>query len=47
MNATEIEAALVGRPLPDMLPSDQGWNMPHYDGLSIANLPATVAQLHG
>jgi hypothetical protein len=47
MNATELEAALLARPLPDILPSDQGWVMPAYDGLSIANLPATVVRLLG
>jgi hypothetical protein len=31
--------------LDDLLPSDEGWILPHYDGLSIANIPATIAAL--
>ena len=43
----EIEQQLVERPLPDFLPPDGGWVPPHYEGLSIANLPATIAALLG
>ncbi len=42
-----IEQQLVERPLPDFLPPDEGWVLPHYAGLSIANLPATIAALLG
>lgn len=44
---TEIEQQLLQRPLPDLLPPDENWVLPHYDGLSIANLPATIAALLG
>jgi predicted AlkP superfamily pyrophosphatase or phosphodiesterase len=47
MNAQEIESTILSRPLPALFPQDEGWVMPHYDGLSIANLPATVATLLG
>ena len=47
MDTKEIEQQLLSRPLPDLLPADEGWLLPHYDGLSIANLPATVARLLG
>ncbi len=47
MNAQEIEQSILDRPLPALLPADQGWVMPHYGGLSIANVPATVAALLG
>ncbi|MEJ2737806.1 MAG: hypothetical protein P8189_30335, partial [Anaerolineae bacterium] len=47
MNTQEIESTILARPLPDIFPQDEGWVMPHYDGLSIANLPATVAALLG
>jgi len=47
MNAQEIETRLLSRALPDLLPQDEGWVWPRYDGLSIANLPATVAALFG
>jgi predicted AlkP superfamily pyrophosphatase or phosphodiesterase len=49
MNETEtaIEQQLLDRPLPDYLPADENWVLPHYGGLSIANLPATIAALLG
>jgi hypothetical protein len=47
MNARDIEQTLLTRPLPDPLPRDEGWVLPHYGGLSIANLPATIAALLG
>ena len=47
MDAQDIEGTILGRPLPGLLPSDQDWVVPHYDGLSIANLPSTVAALLG
>ena len=47
MNLNEIEPTLLGRHLPDLLPADEDWVVPHYDGLSIANIPATVAALMG
>jgi hypothetical protein len=45
--ATKIERQLLQRPLPDLLPQDENWVLPHYEGLSIANLPATIAALLG
>ncbi len=47
MNATDIEQRLLSRQLPDLLPPDEGWVLPNYGGLSIANLPATIAALLG
>jgi hypothetical protein len=47
MNTEEVEQILLSRQLPDLLPPSEGWVLPHYDGLSIANLPATVAALLG
>jgi predicted AlkP superfamily pyrophosphatase or phosphodiesterase len=47
MDAKGIEKTILSRPLPDWLPRDEGWVLPHYDGLSIANLPATIAALLG
>lgn len=47
MDAREIEQTLLCRTLPGLLPPDQGWVSPHYDGLSIANLPATITTLLG
>jgi predicted AlkP superfamily pyrophosphatase or phosphodiesterase len=47
MTETEIEQKLLERPLPDLLPPEEGWVLPHYQGLSIANLPATIAALLG
>ncbi len=45
MNTKDVEDALLSRELPDLLPPDEGWVLPHYDGLSISNLPATIACL--
>ncbi len=47
MNANEIEQRILSRSLPDLLPADEGWVLPHYDGLGIANLPTTIARLLG
>jgi hypothetical protein len=47
VDTKEIEQTILSLSLPSLLPSDQDWVMPHYDGLSIANLPATVAALLG
>ena len=47
MDAQHIEQLLTDRQMPDLLPSAEGWVLPHYDGLSIANLPATIAELLG
>ena len=47
MDAQYIERTLLSRQVPDLLPTDEGWVLPHYDGLSIANLPATIAALLG
>jgi hypothetical protein len=47
MDATKIEQTLLSRQLPELLPPTEGWVLPHYDGLSIANLPATIAALLG
>ena len=47
MDSREIEETLLNRPAPDWLPRDQDWVLPYYDGLSIANLPATIAALLG
>jgi hypothetical protein len=47
MNPKEVERTLLSRQLPDLLPSDERWVLPHYDGLSIANIPATIAALMG
>jgi hypothetical protein len=47
MDATQTEQIILGQPLPALLPPGEGWVMPRYDGLSIANLPATVAALLG
>lgn len=47
MDAQYIERTLLSRQLPDLLPPDEGWVLPHYKGLSIANLPATIAALLG
>jgi hypothetical protein len=46
MQPNEIEQAILGRTLPE-LPTTEGWVLPHYQGLSIANLPATIAALFG
>jgi hypothetical protein len=45
MIAQDVEQTILDRPLPQPLPADEGWVVPHYDGLSIANLPATIANL--
>lgn len=45
MKATDIEQNLLSRTLPGLLPTDEGWVLPHYDGWSIANVPATAAAL--
>jgi predicted AlkP superfamily pyrophosphatase or phosphodiesterase len=47
MDAKQIEQLLLDRQLPDLLPLKEGWVLPHYAGLSIANIPATVAALLG
>jgi len=47
MDTRELESEILAHPLPDPLPTDAGWVMPRYDGLSIANLPATIAKLLG
>jgi hypothetical protein len=47
MDSNAIEQTILGHQLPDLLSPDEGWVLPHYDGLSIANLPATLAALHG
>jgi predicted AlkP superfamily pyrophosphatase or phosphodiesterase len=47
METKEIEEKVLTHPLGGLLPPDHGWMMPQYDGLSIANLPATVAALLG
>lgn len=47
MGTKDTENTILNRPLPALLPDDQAWVMPHYEGLSIANLPATVAALLG
>lgn len=47
MNADQIERLLLDRTLPESLPAGEGWLLPHYQGLSIANLPATIAALLG
>jgi predicted AlkP superfamily pyrophosphatase or phosphodiesterase len=47
MDAHQIEQVLITRQMPDLLPTDEGWVLPHYGGLSIANLPSTVAALLG
>jgi len=47
MDAHHIERLLTDRQIPDLLPVAEGWVLPHYEGLSIANLPATIAALLG
>jgi hypothetical protein len=41
----DLEERLLSRQLPDLLPPEEAWVLAHYDGLSIANLPATIAAL--
>ncbi len=45
MDARDVEKTLLSRTMPGLLPPGEGWVTPHYDGLSIANLPATIASL--
>ena len=45
MDIALVEETILNQPLPPGLPTDEGWVMPHYGGLSIANLPATIAAL--
>ncbi len=47
MDVKSIEQNLLKHPLPDILPPDENWVMPHYGGLSIANLPSAIADLLG
>jgi hypothetical protein len=47
MDNKQIERDLLQGSLPDLFPSAEGWVMPRYDGLSVANLPATIAALLG
>jgi predicted AlkP superfamily pyrophosphatase or phosphodiesterase len=47
MDAQHIEQQLTDRKIPNLLPLDEGWLLPHYGGFSIANIPATVAALLG
>jgi hypothetical protein len=45
MDPQSLEQVLLGRQLPHLLPPEQDWIVPHYQGLSIANIPATIAAL--
>jgi predicted AlkP superfamily pyrophosphatase or phosphodiesterase len=45
MDTKSIEQTILSRQLPGLLPAEQGWVVPHYDGLSIANLAPTVTAL--
>ncbi len=45
MKPDALEERLLSRQLPDLLPQEAEWVLPQYDGLSIANLPATIAAL--
>ncbi len=47
MNARQLEEILLARALPRLLPAEENWVVPHYDGLSIANIPPTIAALLG
>ncbi len=47
MDASAVEQTLLSQQLPDLLPADEGWVMPHYSGLSIASLPSTISALLG
>jgi predicted AlkP superfamily pyrophosphatase or phosphodiesterase len=47
MDAHQIEQVLTTRQMPGLLPTDENWVLPHYGGLSIANLPSTIAALLG
>jgi hypothetical protein len=42
-----VEQRLLSQQLPDLLLREEERVLPHYDGLSIANLPATIATLLG
>lgn len=45
--AAQIERDLLARRLPGLVPEDDGFVLPDYDGRSLANIPATVAALLG
>jgi len=47
VDASTVERTLLRHQLPDLFPTDEGWVMPDYSGLSIANLPATISTLMG
>jgi predicted AlkP superfamily pyrophosphatase or phosphodiesterase len=47
MDAARIEEILLTHKTPDFFPPGEDWVYPHYGGLSIANLPATIAALLG
>lgn len=47
MDRRLTEDLLLKRPLPELLPAEEGWVLPHYDQLSIANIPATISELLG
>lgn len=47
MDARTVEQTLQARHLPDVLPTEEGWVLPHYAGLSIGNLAATISALFG
>jgi predicted AlkP superfamily pyrophosphatase or phosphodiesterase len=47
MSTEGIEHTLLDRQLPGLLPREEHWVLPHYDSLSIANIPATIAALMG
>jgi hypothetical protein len=51
MKADDIEQMILSRSPPDLFRaeeiSQEGWVLPHYDRLSIANLPSTLAKLLG
>jgi hypothetical protein len=47
MHPKDVEGTLLNRQMHDLLPSTEGWVLPHYEGLSIANIPATIAALMG
>jgi hypothetical protein len=47
MDATRIEEILLARETPSFFPAEEEWVYPHYEGLSIANLPSTIAALLG
>jgi predicted AlkP superfamily pyrophosphatase or phosphodiesterase len=47
MDSKTVEQILLDHRLPNLLPEEEGWIIPHYQGLSIANLPATISALLG